>query len=81
MTRIREKTMEIIARLPEDKIIYVFNILQNIEAISANEPHFNEQTSQEALATLMKYQGTIKEGFDYKAELEAARNEKYENIN
>lgn len=34
MTQIKEKTIEMINRLPEEKMIYVFNILQNIEAMA-----------------------------------------------
>ena len=36
MTRIREKTLAMIEKLPDDKIVYIFNILQNIEALSNN---------------------------------------------
>ena len=36
--------------------------------------------SQRAFEHLMQYQGILPEDFDYKAELAAARSEKYENI-
>ena len=36
--------------------------------------------SIDAFEILMKYRGTLSEDFDYKAELETARTEKYDNI-
>ena len=32
MSYIRKRAVEIIERLPEDKVIYIFNILNNIDA-------------------------------------------------
>ena len=32
MSLLRERTLEMIEQLPEDKVIYVFNILKDIEA-------------------------------------------------
>lgn len=79
MTQIREKTLEMLERLPDEKMVYIFNILQNIEALSLNE---KEQTANEdAFATLMKYSRSLPENFDYKSELETARMEKYGSIN
>ena len=73
MTKIREQTLKMIERLPDDKMVYIFNILQNIEAFSMSEKIQDAEISKNALETLMKYSGTLPEDFDYKAELEAAR--------
>ena len=81
MTQIRKRTIEMLERLPEEKMIYVFNILQNIEALSLNGDALSGDTSDDAFATLMKYSRTLPEDFDYKAELESARMEKYGSIN
>lgn len=32
MSTLRERTLEMIERLPEEKVIYIFNILKDIEA-------------------------------------------------
>jgi len=77
MTQIKKKTLEMIERLPDDKVVYVFNILQNIEAFSTNQPIVEIKEAQEAFETLMKFQGTLPEDFDYKAELERVRDEKF----
>lgn len=79
MTKIREQTLKMIERLPDDKMVYIFNILQNIEAFSMSEKTQDAEISKKAFRTLMKYSGTLPEDFDYKAELEAARTEKYGN--
>ena len=75
MTQIREKTLEMLERLPDEKMIYIFNILQNIEAFSSTEK--DETVKEDAFATLMKYSGSLPEDFDYRTELEEARMEKY----
>ena len=77
MTQIKKKTLEMIERLPDDKVVYVFNILQNIEAFSTSQPIDEIKEAQEAFETLMKFQGTLPEDFDYKTELERARDEKF----
>lgn len=81
MTQIREQTLKMLERLPDDKMIYIFNILQNIEALSMNEKIHDSEKSDDAFETLMKYRKTLPEDFDYKAELNAARMEKYGRIN
>lgn len=81
MTEIREKTMKMLEKLPDDKMIYVFNILQNIEALAAEKDTSDMEERRNAFKTLMQYSGTLPAEFDYKAELEAARIEKYGSIN
>lgn len=61
MTQIKEKTIEMINRLPEEKMIYVFNILQNIEALAADEKKTDEENSKDAFETLLMYSGVLKE--------------------
>ncbi len=80
MTQIREMTLKMIEKLPEEKMIYIFNILQNIEALSVDQGMQKKDTTEDAFITLMKYSRTLPKNFDYKAELESARAEKYGNI-
>lgn len=69
-----------IERIPDDKMEYVFNILQNIEAISVSQSVQDNSATKAAFDTLMKYQKVLPAEFDYKAELESARDEKYEDF-
>ena len=80
MTRIRAKTLEMLEKLPDEKIIYVFNILQNMEAFSQSRESQDSVSADDAFSTLMKYNGVLPEDFDYKAELEKAREEQYGSI-
>jgi hypothetical protein len=34
MTPVKEKTVELIKRLPDEQVVYVFNILNNIEELA-----------------------------------------------
>lgn len=81
MTQIREKTLKMLEKLPDEKIIYVYNILQNIEALSQSEKIQDLPSRDDAFTTLMKYSRSLPEDFDYKAELEAAREERYGGFN
>lgn len=81
MTQIREKTLKMLEKLPDEKIIYVYNILQNIEALSQSEKIQDLPSRDDAFTTLMKYSRSLPEDFDYKAELEAAREDRYGGFN
>ena len=37
MTRIKEKAVEMIQRMPDDDMFYVINILQNLEEMTARK--------------------------------------------
>lgn len=78
MTMLREQAIEMIKEIPEDKIIYVWNILKNVKDLS--EESRQEERSIEkaqALQILQKFKGRLPDTFDYKKELEKAREEKY----
>lgn len=68
MTNIRERILKMLERLPDEKMVYIFNILQNIEALSMGDKTQDTEISRDAFETLMKYSGTLSEDFDYKAE-------------
>lgn len=78
MTKLREQAIEMIKEMPEDKIIYVWNILKNVKDLS-EEPNREDLLSEkgQALQILQKFKGRLPETFDYKKELEEAREEKY----
>ena len=43
MTRIKEKAVEMIQRMPDDDMFYVINILQNLEEMTAKKDTEREQ--------------------------------------
>ncbi len=43
MTRIKEKAVEMIQRMPDDDMFYVINILQNLEEMTAKKDTEKEQ--------------------------------------
>lgn len=49
MTLIKEKAIEMIQRMPEDNMVYVIRILQNLETMSADK----EKEKQKAKTALM----------------------------
>ncbi|CRF32179.1 hypothetical protein BRSU_0630 [Brachyspira suanatina] len=70
MTELREKTLNLIKELPEDKLLSVIDFINN----DSNEKIINDK--KQALENLKKYQCRLPENFDYKKELEEYRDEK-----
>ena len=70
MTELREKTLNLIKELPEDKLLSVIDFINN----DSNEKIIKKK--KQALENLKKYQGRLPENFDYKKELEEYRDEK-----
>lgn len=58
MTFFKEKTIELIENLPEDKMAYVFNIVQNIDAMTNSEGE-----EEDAFAELMTFHKTVRGDF------------------
>ncbi|MCM1057331.1 MAG: dihydrodipicolinate reductase [Firmicutes bacterium] len=79
MTRIKERAVELIQRIPDDNMLYVINILKNLEEMAANKDSDREQ-AMAALQNILKYKGKLPEDFDADRELAAAREERYGNI-
>ena len=78
MTRIKEKAVEMIQRMPDDDMFYVINILQNLEEMTAKKDAEREQVMA-AFQDILKYRGRLPEDFDADRELAEAREEKYGN--
>lgn len=79
MTLIKEKAVEMIERMPEDHMIYVIGILQNLEAMSV-EKQRDKQKAQKALTSILGMEKRLPEDFDLKKELQEMREEKYDNF-
>lgn len=52
MTLIKERAIKMIERMPEDNMLYVMNILQNLEAMSADKEK-DRQRARTALAEIL----------------------------
>ena len=79
MTRIKEKAVEMIQRMPEEKMFYVMNILQNLEGMAVDKNTDKEQAIA-AFEDIMRYRGRLPADFDADRELAEAREEKYGHI-
>ena len=79
MTRIKEKAVEMIQRIPDDDMFYVINILQNLEEMTARKDTEKEQ-AMAAFQDILRYRGRLSEDFDADKELAEARDEKYGNL-
>ena len=79
MTLMKEKAVEMIRRMPEDNMMYVINILQNLEAMSIDRNE-DKKRAQNALAEILSMEKRLPDDFDPEKELREARAEKYENF-
>lgn len=79
MTLIKEKAVEMIQRMPEDNMLYVINILQNLEAMSADREK-DKQKARTALMDIFNMEKRLPQDFDPEKELQEAREEKSGNM-
>lgn len=77
MTIIKERAVEMIQRMPEENMLYVMNILQNLEAMSADKEK-DKQKAETALKNILEMEKRLPEDFDPEKELQEARMEKYD---
>lgn len=79
MTLIKERAVEMIQRIPDGNMLYVMNILQNLEALSKNK-ETDRQTAKRALADILSMKKRLPEDFNAESELQEASLEKYDNF-
>ncbi len=80
MTLMQEQAMDLIKKMPDEKIYYLIHLLEDF--VEPSTIYNTESTaSQRAYQNLQKFRhrGTVER--DYKAELCTALEEKYEGIN
>ena len=83
MTMLQEQAIDMIKKLPDDKIYYIVNILESIEGLfmpKDSQKTEKAQKAQKAYQELQRYRKSSRVERDYKAELAEALEEKYENI-
>ena len=79
MTLIKERAIKMIQRMPEDNMLYVINILQNLEAMSIDKRK-DTKKAQMALTQILNMEKRLPADFDPNKELQEARDEKYSNF-
>ncbi len=72
MTLIKERAIKMIQRMPEDNMLYVINILQNLEAMSIDKRK-DTKKAQMALTEILNMEKRLPEDFDLGKELQEAR--------
>lgn len=80
MTVMKERAMNMIRRMPEEKLYYVVQLLESVEGLSENIVKGFETPEQKALIDLRRFRKQSDVEIDYKAELMRGREEKYANI-
>lgn len=78
MTAMQERAIEMIKHMPDEKVLYILNILQGIEGLYSLKGDVERADAQ---AAYKRFQSFRKEGdveLDYKQELRNAWEEKYE---
>lgn len=80
MTMLQEKAVDMISRMPEDKLYYVVQLLESVEGLSENMEDGSKTLAQRALEDLQRFRKRSDVEIDYKAELAKAREEKYAGI-
>ncbi|MDE6663952.1 MAG: UDP-N-acetylenolpyruvoylglucosamine reductase [Lachnospiraceae bacterium] len=81
MTVLKEKAVDMISRMPEEKVYYLVQLLESVEGLSANTAMDAEMPERRALEDLQRFRKRSDVEIDYKAELAKAREEKYAGIN
>lgn len=80
MTAMKERAIDIISRIPEEKLYYVIQLLESVEGLSENIVKEAKTPAQIALEDLQRFRKQSDAEIDYKAELAKAREEKYAGI-
>ena len=80
MTVMKERAIDMISRMPEEKLYYVIQLLESVEGLSENMIKGAKTPAQKALEDLQLFRKRSDVEIDYKKELAKAREEKYANI-
>ena len=80
MAALKERAVDMINRMPEEKLYYVVQLLESVEGLSENIAKGVKTPEQRALEDLQRFRKRSDVEIDYKAELAKAREEKYTDI-
>ncbi len=68
-----------IRRMPENNMLYVINILKNLEEMSGDRGE-DQKKAERALEAVLNLEKRLPENFNFKKELEEAREERYDDF-
>ena len=77
---LRQRAVDMIDRMPEEKLYYVVQLLESVEGLSEKVEEGAKTPEQRALEDLQRFRKRSNVEIDYKAELAEAREEKYANF-
>ena len=80
MTMLKQRAVDMISRMPEEKLYYVVQLLESVEGLSENTVEGVKTPEQRVLEDLQRFRKRSDVEIDYKAELAKAREEKYAGI-
>lgn len=75
MSKLKQEALELIENMQEDLMSQVISYLKNMNSEKNEFPR-----SMEGFQILQSFAGTLPQTFNYKQELEEAREEKYDNF-
>lgn len=73
MTKVREDAIKLLEQIPDDKIIFIIQIIQGMKGLYENDDMKQREEAFQQLERLKKKVPNL----DYKEELEKYREEKY----
>lgn len=77
MTALRKDAMDLLERMPEDKLYFIIQIMEGVNGLYGTEPERVREQAFEQLEKLRRKAPQI----DYERELETYREEKYGTAN
>ena len=80
MTMLKQRAVDMISRMPEEKLYYVVQLLESVEGLSENTVNGVKTPEQRALEDLQRFRKRSGEEIGYKAGLAKVREEKYAGI-
>lgn len=72
-----EKTIHLLETLPDDKIETIYTFAQFLNSELTEKKTTASEKRQKGFEGIMSFAGTLPENFDYKQELDEAREAKY----
>ena len=76
MTLMKERAIQMIQRMPEDNMLYVLHILQNLDAMTIDKEK-DRRRAKAALMDILSMEKRLPDDFDPEKELQEAMEEKY----
>jgi len=58
MTKVKEQAMELLQSIPDDKVIYIIDILRGLKGLSNNDNISEQDSAQSAMGIFNKYANT-----------------------